>query len=192
MSSLSIMAATGCLDVSRFGNFTTPRSVRSLYITKSLKSCINYCQESYLSAKGTQYALSSSLHDNKLSYEMIENCRQINYGGAPVRINYTPSGQCLGHAVVGYGYETAAVAGKSAWTFACCPNTKFDARILIYDPNYYQTSESRHLYINTSTGEYCMPDCTYEKPIYSCYGQKDTSAGMEFAYQYDELASLPF
>lgn len=188
MSSLSIMAAMGRFHVNQFGNYTTPNSISNP--SNTLISCINYAQ-----AAQNKYSGVSVNHYNSTvmsNFEIIENCRQTNYGGAPVRLIFYPSSHIQeGHAVVCYGYETATDAGRSNWTFGYCPNTSFNARILIYDPNYISISANRHLYINTYTGEYCMPMSTYGKALYFCNGKPRTMSSMEFAYQYDELTSLP-
>lgn len=128
----------------------TAEHLYDVEITEPLVSLINYYQQAQC-ADACRQARAWSLYHETSDERLAQIIASVK-AGKPALVAYVGHFRDLpdmaGHAVAAFGYET----GSWEWD-----EQKYNARILIYDPNTYLFEDSACLYIDTEHGNWRIP-----------------------------------
>lgn len=182
MSATTILTKMGIIDPSSVQEGKTSLYEINMKNNDTVESMINfYHMQQYLNPPlidRIKFMERSAIEQLNIIGELAE---AVNKGGSPFMLSF--SGKKGGHAVVGYGIEHGFYSVKIddeildnnpyedtvGGNIIADTNRYYDSRILIYDCNYPDGSESSYLYYNQGTDEWVIPNYyDYNQLIQAC------------------------
>jgi len=161
MAAVSVLVRNGELKVEDFTEnvYHKIASIPSSGLSNFAKSFVNTC---WSAGQNSSYDYSLPYDGLFSNNEMLTYIEYITYGAdAAIFCYHSPETNPVGHAIVCFGLEYLDDAPDKTSSYWIINGKQMNARILLYDGNYYSFNPARCIYVNTKTGEWTNGNHTF-------------------------------